>query len=247
MKYNYLIIIEYLGTNFVGWQIQKKGKSIQGLVEKTLSRIFKSKIKINGSGRTDSGVNAWGQCANFYCNKEIKNTFQTLTTINFFLKRNEISITTLKKKNLTFHARHSAKKRLYEYIITNRKAKLVIDKDRSWLIKKTLNIKEMKKAITYLIGTHDFSTFRSSSCAANSPIRTITKASIKKNKDKISILFESKSFLQKQVRSMVGSLKYVGENKWNPKKIKEILKSKKRKFCAPPAPPEGLYLKKVIY
>ncbi len=105
----------------------------------------------------------------------------------------------------------------------------------------------MKKAITYFIGTHDFSTFRASSCTANSPIRTITKARIKNNKDKISILFESKSFLQKQVRSMVGSLKYVGENKWKSKKIKEILKLKKRKFCAPPAPPEGLYLKKVIY
>lgn len=136
---------------------------------------------------------------------------------------------------------------MYEYLITNRKAKLAIDKNRSWLIKKTLDIKEMKKAITYFIGTHDFSTFRASSCTANSPIRTITKARIKNNKDKISILFESKSFLQKQVRSMVGSLKYVGENKWKSKKIKEILKLKKRKFCAPPAPPEGLYLKKVIY
>ena len=247
MKYNYLIEIEYLGNNFVGWQKQKKGRSIQGIIEKTLSKIFKSRIKINGSGRTDAGVNAWGQCANFLCKNEIKNTFQTLTTINFFLKKYPISIVKIKKKNAKFHARHSAKKRLYEYLITNRKAKLTIDKDRSWLIKKNLDIKEMKKAIIHFLGTHDFSTFRASSCTANSPIRTITKAKIKKNKDKISILFESKSFLQKQVRSMVGSLKYVGENKWKSKKIKEILKSKKRKFCAPPAPPEGLYLKKVIY
>ncbi len=175
-----MIEIEYLGNNFVGWQKQKKGRSIQGIIEKTLSKIFKSRIKINGSGRTDAGVNAWGQCANFLCKNEIKNTFQTLTTINFFLKKYPISIVKIKKKNAKFHARHSAKKRLYEYLITNRKAKLTIDKDRSWLIKKNLDIKEMKKAIIHFLGTHDFSTFRASSCTANSPIRTITEARIKK-------------------------------------------------------------------
>ena len=105
----------------------------------------------------------------------------------------------------------------------------------------------MKKAISYFCGTLNFSAFRASSCTAKSPIKTISKANIKKIKDKIIITFESKSFLQKQVRSMVGCLKYVGENKWKPEKIKYIIRSKKRKFCAPPAPPEGLYLKKVFY
>ena len=105
----------------------------------------------------------------------------------------------------------------------------------------------MKKAIKYFIGTHDFSALRASSCSAKSPIRTITHASLKSFKDKITMRFESESFLQKQVRSMVGCLKYVGENKWKPKKIKKIIKSKKRNECAPPAPPEGLYLKKVFY
>lgn len=247
MKFNYQIIIEYLGTNFVGWQIQKNGVSIQSLVEKALTKTLKSKIKINGSGRTDAGVHALGQSANFFHKNEISNTFKFLSTVNYFLKKYSISIIDLRRKKLNFHARHSAKKRVYEYLILNRISKLTIDKERAWLVNKSLNIKKMKKAIHHFKGKHNFSAFRASSCTAKSPIKTINKVSIKKLKEKIFIKFESKSFLQKQVRSMVGSLKYVGENKWKSKKIKEILKSKKRKFCAPPAPPEGLYLKKVIY
>lgn len=247
MKYNYQIIIEYLGKNFVGWQIQKNGKSIQGLIQKAISKTIKKKIKLVGSGRTDAGVNAVGQSANFFCDNEIKNSFKFLSSVNFFLKKHQISIINLKKKNDLFHARYSAKKRLYEYIIINRLANLSLDQDRSWLIKKKLNIKKMKKAIKYFIGTHDFSALRASSCSAKSPIRTITRVGLKKLNDKITIRFESESFLQKQVRSMVGCLKYVGENKWKPEKIKKIIKSKKRNQCAPPAPPEGLYLKKVFY
>ena len=115
------------------------------------------------------------------------------------------------------------------------------------LLKKKLDLKKIKKAINYLKGKHNFSAFRASSCSAKSPIKTITKAEIKKKQDKIMITFESKSFLQKQVRSMVGCLKYVGEKKWKPEKIKLIINLKKRKLCAPPAPPEGLYLKRVFY
>ncbi len=247
MKYNYQIIIEYLGKNLIGWQIQKKGQSIQGIVQRAISKAIKKKIKLIGSGRTDAGVNAEGQSANFFCKNEIKDHFKFLSSVNFFLKKYQISVIALKKRNSLFHARHSAKKRLYEYIIINRLAKLSIDQDRSWLIKKKLNIKKMKKALRYFTGTHNFSALRSSSCSAKSPIRTITHAGLKIVNDKITISFESESFLQKQVRSMVGCLKYVGENKWKPDKIKKIIKSKKRDECAPPAPPEGLYLKKVFY
>lgn len=245
--HNYQIIIEYMGTNYVGWQKQKKGKSIQGTIEKALSKTLKSKIKINGSGRTDSGVHAWAQSANFIFKNKIKDNFKFLNTMNYFLKNNSISIINLKKRNLNFHARHSAKKRCYQYIIFNRIGKLSINANRSWLIKKKLDLKKIKKAISYLKGKHNFSTFRASSCSAKSPIKTITKAEIKKKQDKIMITFESKSFLQKQVRSMVGCLKYVGEKKWKPEKIKLIINLKKRKLCAPPAPPEGLYLKRVFY
>ena len=247
MKFNYQIIVEYLGKNFVGWQIQKNGKSIQGLIQKAISKTLKKKIKLIGSGRTDAGVNAIGQSANFFSENEIKNSYKFLSSVNFFLRRYKISIINLKKRNKRFHARHSAKKRQYVYIITNRRVKLSLDQDRSWLVKKKLDIKKMKKAIKYFVGTHNFSAFRSTSCSAKSPISTITHAGINSINNKITFRFESESFLQKQVRSMVGCLKYVGENKWKPEKIIKIIKSKKRNECAPPAPPEGLFLKKVFY
>lgn len=245
--FNYQIIIEYLGSNYVGWQIQKNGITIQSLIESTLTKTLKSKIKINGSGRTDSGVNALGQSANFFFKGKINDQFKFLNTANYFLKNNSIAIISLKKRNNNFHARHSAKKRSYEYIICNRTGELVINKKRSWLIKKKLDFKKMKKAIKFFKGTHNFSAFRASSCSAKSPIKKINKANIKKIKDKIILTFESKSFLQKQVRSMVGCLKYVGENKWTPERIKYVINSKQRKLCAPPAPSEGLYLKRVFY
>lgn len=247
MTTNYQIIIEYLGHNFVGWQKQKNGTSVQEVVEKALYKTLKFKVKIIGSGRTDSGVNAFQQSAHFYIKKKITDNYSILQSLNFYLKKYNISILNIKKRSQKFHARFSAKKRLYEYVILNRLAKPVIDKNRSWHVKKKLDLKKMKKAIKYFFGTHDFTAFRSSSCSAKSPIRTIDFVNIKKEKEKIIINFKSQSFLQKQVRSMVGCLKYVGESKWKPEKIREILKLKNRSYCAPPAPPEGLYLKKVFY
>ena len=122
-----------------------------------------------------------------------------------------------------------------------------VDKGKAWQIKKKLNIAAMKLASNLLVGTHDFSTFRASSCGAKSPIRKIKRINISKRNSRITIKFESQSFLQQQVRSMVGCLKYVGDNKWSIRKFEEVFKSKERKFCATPAPPEGLYLKRVIY
>jgi tRNA pseudouridine38-40 synthase len=245
--FNYQIIVEYLGSNYVGWQYQKNGVSIQSLIEKALSKVLKSKVKINGSGRTDAGVHATGQSANFFSEKKIINKFQFLNSTNFFLKDTDISIIDLKKKKKDFHARHSAKKKNYKYIIINRETHSPIFKKRSWQIKKKLNLLKMKKGIKFFLGTHNFSAMRASSCTAKSPIRTITKAHIKKKNDRIVLTFQSKSFLQKQVRSMVGCLKYVGEGKWKPEKIKSVINSKKRNLCAPPSPPDGLYLEKVFY
>ena len=245
--FNYQIIIEYLGTDYVGWQIQKKGSSIQLIVQKALTKVLNSKIKINGSGRTDAGVHAKGQSANFVFDREIKDKHKFLNSMNFFLKKKSISITRIKKKDINFHARHSAKKKIYKYVILNRKTQSPMYDKRAWLVKNKINVLQMKKGIKFYLGTHNFTSMRAASCAAKSPIRTITKAQINKKSDKIIITFESKSFLQKQVRSMVGCLKYVGENKWKPEKIKSLIKNKKRELCAPPAPPEGLYLEKVFY
>ena len=137
--------------------------------------------------------------------------------------------------------------RIYKYVIFNRLSRPVLDKNRGWHIINKLDLKMMKKAAHKLIGTNDFSTFRSSNCRAKSPIKSMKSVKIKSKDNKIEIEFKSQSFLQQQVRSMVGCLKYVGEKKWSLKKFTNVMNSKKRALCAPPAPPEGLYLARVIY
>jgi tRNA pseudouridine38-40 synthase len=243
----YQILIEYDGTDYVGWQIQNNGLSIQEEIQKNLTKMLKQKTVLHGSGRTDSGVHALAQSAHFATKTKINNKFPFLNTMNFFLNRKGISILEIKKKNNNFHARHSAKKRLYKYIIINRIAPLSLDINKAWHIKTNLNIQLMKKAAKLLEGTKDFSTYRSSSCGAQSPIRTLEKVMTVKKGSKITVIFKSKSFLQQQVRSMVGCLKLVAEGKWSLKKFKAVMNSKKRINCAPPAPARGLYLLKVNY
>ena len=167
--------------------------------------------------------------------------------MNFFLNPSLISISKIKKKNLFFHARFSAKQRVYKYIILNRNISPILEKNRGWHISKKLNLELMRKGSKILLGEHDFSTFRASSCNAKSPIKKIEFIRIKKVKDKIEIKFISQSFLQQQVRSMVGCLKYLAEKKWNLKKFEKVFKSKQRNLCAPPAPAHGLFLEKIIY
>ena len=245
--FTYQINIEYLGTNFVGWQNQKNGLSIQEVLEKALSKLLKEKISVMGSGRTDAGVHANEQSAHFKTKKKIvdKNIF--INSMNFFLSKHTIAILSIKKRSNQFHARHSAKKRIYKYFIANRRSSLVLKKNKAWHVKKKLNVKIMKKGAQILTGKHDFSTFRSSSCESKSPIKTLNKATVTIKKSEIILTFASKSFLQQQVRSMVGSLKYLGEGKWNLKDFKKAFNSKKRSMCAPTAPPYGLFLYKVKY
>ena len=243
----YQLIIEYVGTNFRGWQIQKKGPTIQGIIQEKVSNLLKEKIIISGSGRTDTGVHAIGQSAHFDCSNKILDLTKFLKSINHFLNEKDIAITKIKKRSNKFHSRFSAKQRIYKYIIFNRMSAPVIENRRGWHVRKSLDIGLIKKGAKKLIGTNDYSTFRSSSCHAKSPIRTIKSIKIKSTKNKIEIEFKSQSFLQQQVRSMVGCLKYLGEKKWNLKTFDKIFKSKKRILCAPPAPPQGLYLFRVVY
>ena len=245
--FNYLIKIEYDGKNFVGWQSQKNGVSIQDKIEKVLKKFLKSDIKVLGAGRTDKGVHAYGQYANFKIKKKIENNKKFMDSINFFLKKNFISIIDIKKKKAEFHARYDAKERVYVYRIINRQGSLSIDKNKAWHIKKKIDVKILKKGAKILEGLHDFSTFRASSCSAKSPIKKMNSVKIKKIGDNIFIRFSAKSFLQNQVRSMVGCLKYLSTNKWSFDDYKKVFNSKKRTKCAPPAPAHGLYLKNVIY
>ena len=245
--HRYQILIEYIGTKFIGWQIQPKGQSIQKLIQNKLFKILKEKVSLVGSGRTDSGVHAIEQSAHFDCKKEIQNLDKFLKSLNHFVNDIDISILNIKKRNMNFHARFSAKQRVYKYIIFNRPSRPSIEKERGWHIIKKLDINLMKKGAKKLLGTKNFSTFRASRCNAKSPIKTMKSIKIKSVKNRIEIQFHSESFLQQQVRSMVGCLKYLAEKKWDIKKFEFILNSQKRILCAPPAPSHGLFLEKVIY
>ena len=245
--FKYQILVEYVGTNFRGWQVQKKGKTIQGLIQEKISKLLKEKITLLGSGRTDTGVHAIEQSAHFECKNEIKQPDRFLKSMNHFLNKDGISILKIRRRTKSFHARFSAKIRIYKYVIINRLSGPVLDEKRGWHIMKKLDVVAMKKGAKKLLGTKDFSTFRASSCRAKSPIKTMTLVKIKSYKNKIEIEFRSRSFLQQQVRSMVGCLKYLGEKKWSLNKFESVIKSKKRVLCAPPAPPEGLYLVRIIY
>ena len=245
--FKFQILIEYVGTNFKGWQIQTKGKTIQGLVQDKISKLLKEKIILIGAGRLDKGVHASEQSAHFECKTKILNLDRFLKSLNYFLNKEMITILKIKKRGKDFHARYSAKMRIYRYVIINRLSRPMLEKNRCWHVMNKLDVKMMKKAAKELIGTNDFSTFRASTCRAKSPVKTMKSVKIKSYNNKIDIEFQSQSFLQQQVRSMVGCLKYVGEKKWTLKKFISVIKLKNRTLCAPPAPPEGLYLSKIIY
>ena len=245
--FRYQILIEYVGTNFRGWQIQKKGKTVQGIIQEKISKLLKEKIILYGAGRLDVGVHAKEQSAHFDCKNRINKFDKFLKSINYFLNKDGVAILNIRKRNNDFHSRFSAKMRIYKYIILNQISGPVLEKNRGWHIMKKLDLGLMKKGAKKLIGTKDFSTFRKSSCRAKSPIKTMKLVKIRSSKNKIEIEFRSQSYLQQQVRSMVGCLKYLGEKKWSLKKFESVMNSKKRNLCAPPAPPEGLFLSKVVY
>ena len=242
----YKIKIEYEGTPFVGWQFQKNGQSIQEVLQKAIFNFSKERVVVIGAGRTDSGVHALAQVAHFDLKKKIERK-NLLPAINQNIGNKPVTILKINKINKKFHARHDAKKRTYQYLIINRQSPLALQKNKAWHIRKKLNVKAMIEGAKLLLGTHDFSTFRAASCGAKSAIKTMEKILIKKNKDKITLQFTSRSFLQQQVRSMVGCLKYLGEGKWNLNDFKSSFKSVNRSNCAPPAPACGLYLKNINY
>ena len=242
----YKLLIEYDGTSFVGWQFQKNGLSIQEVLQMAIFNLSNEKVIVTGAGRTDAGVHALGQTAHFDLEKKIEKK-KFLPGLNQHIGSKPITILKVNKVNKNFHSRFNAKKRTYHYIIINRQSPLALQKNKAWHIRKKLNIEIMKKGAKLLLGTHNFSTFRASSCSAKSPIKTMENISIKKNKDNIILKFTSRSFLQNQVRSMVGCIKYLGEGKWNINDFKKSFKSKSRSKCAPPAPACGLYLKNIKY
>jgi tRNA pseudouridine38-40 synthase len=242
----YKCIVEYDGTNFVGWQRQLNGYSIQEAIEKSLEKIFQINIRIHGSGRTDAGVHARGQVIHFDLETSM-DTNKMTSALNHYLQKELISILKIEEVNNDFDSRRDAILRTYEYLIINRKSPLAITKNKAWHISGDLNILAMQDSISIFKGEHDFTTFRSASCEAISPVRTIETAKMDQYQDQITITFESRSFLQHQVRSMVGALKLVGDGKWNKQDLLDSLVAKDRTRCAALAPACGLYLVKVVY
>jgi len=241
------IIIEYDGTPFVGWQKQENGRSVQASIESAIEKLFDEKITIFGAGRTDAGVHAIGQTAHFDVSKKNFDTYIIKNALNDHLRPLPISILNVEKVNEKFHSRFDAIQRKYLYRIINRKSPLTIEKGRAWQVHKTLNIDPMKDCIPLIVGKHDFTTFRSAHCQSDSPIKTIDEVKITQSDENIFFGISAKSFLHHQVRSIVGSLKMVGEGSWSINDFDIALKSKDRSKCGALAPSEGLYFMEVKY
>ena len=237
----FCIKLEYDGTNYVGWQRQNNSKSIQGSIENAIKKLSGEEVLVHGSGRTDAGVHALGQVAHFDCNKKIK-SHEIRDGLNFYLKSEKISILSAHQVSEDFHSRFSAVKRSYIYKILNRRSPPTIDMKKKWHVPVDLNISKMILASQFLHGTHDFSTFRAANCQSNSPIKKIDEIRIINNNEDLEIKIIAKSFLYKQVRSIVGSLKCVGEGRWSVIDMRTALESCDRKKVGFVAPAHGLYL-----
>ena len=239
------IVIEYDGTNYVGWQKQDNGKSIQGSIEEAIYKLSGEKVVLFGAGRTDAGVHALGQVAHFILTKKFK-TNNIRDGLNQHLKPNTISILKVEEVDKDFHARFTAKKRTYKYLIINRRAPLTVDKNRSWIVFKKLNLEKMIHESKSFIGKHDFQAFRSIHCQSHSSIKTLDDIKIDKFQNNFTIQISAKSFLHSQVRIMVGTLVEIGKDKIK-KSLKNIIDEKNRSGAGITAPPSGLYLLNVDY
>jgi len=241
----YKIIVEYDGTNFVGWQQQENGQSIQSVIQESIFKLSGEKVTIFGAGRTDAGVHAYGQVASFTINKKI-DTDVIRDGLNQHLRPQPISIQKSELVDNNFHARFSAKKRWYEYKIINRRSPLTLESNRAWCVHKKINVEKMKSESFSFLGKHDLNAFRSAHCQSKSSIKTIDSINIENEDEQIIFQISAKSFLHSQVRIMVGTL--VDIAKGNIKKsILEIINSENRENAGQTAPAKGLYLKKIDY
>ena len=242
---NYKIIIEYDGTNFVGWQRQDNGLSIQQLIEEAIQKLSNEIVTISGAGRTDAGVHAKGQVASF----QLKTNLDTDTIrdgLNHHLRPHPVAILCAEKISKEFNARFSANLRWYEYKVINRRAPLTLENNRVWCVHKVININKIVEQSQFFIGKHDLSAFRSINCQSSSAKKSINSIDIKIDGEQINFIISAKSFLHSQVRIMVGTLVDIGLGKIT-KSITEILSLKKREHAGVTAPAHGLYLTKVDY
>ena len=242
----FAIQIEYDGTPFVGWQVQSHGMSVQGELIEAIARFSGERVIVRGAGRTDSGVHATGQVAHF----DLKAAWlpdKIRDALNYHLKPHPAAVVACVRVADGFDARHSALKRRYLYRILARRARPTLDNNRVWWVPVDLDVAQMQAAALRLVGHHDFTTFRASMCQALSPVRTLETLAVVAVRNEVHIWAEARSFLHNQVRSMVGTLKLVGDGSWTADGVAEALAARDRRRCGTVAPPTGLYLTAVDY
>ena len=243
---NLKLILSYDGSEFAGWQVQPDAVTVQGTLASAIGRISGENVLPQGSGRTDAGVHALGQVAHFDLEKMFAG--DTLRdALNYHLRPDPVAVLEGQVAASDFHARFSATARLYHYRIVTRRAPLALDRGRAWHIMRNLDADAMHEGARHLVGKHDFTTFRAAECQAQSPVKTLDSLSVRRAGEEIHIEAKARSFLHHQMRSFAGSLKLVGEGKWQPREIAVALKARERARCGPVAPPEGLYLVRIEY
>lgn len=242
----YKLTIEYDGTDYFGWQIQNSVPSVQESIEKAIKAFSSLDTEVYGSGRTDRGVHAAAQVAHVDLAKDY-NAETVKGAINHFLKEEKIVILDCEKVADDFHARFSAIRRTYKYKIINRLSPLAINRNKAWHVINHLDAYKMQEGANFLLGNHDFTSFRATHCQAKSPIITIDNISIERFNEEIIMTISARSFLHHMVRNIIGTLKKVGENKLAPIDVKKILDAKDRKAAEMTAPPDGLYLWQIDY
>jgi tRNA pseudouridine38-40 synthase len=242
----YKLTLEYDGGPFVGWQMQATGVSVQGVLCAAIASLTQEQVAVQGAGRTDAGVHALRQVAHIDLAKSWP-IDRLRDGLNACLRPHPVAVLAAEPASGDFDARFSATARHYEYRIVNRRADLALDRDRAWRVPKPLDAAAMHEAAQRLVGRHDFTTFRSSECQAASAIKTLDRLEVARDGENISVNASARSFLHHQVRSMVGSLVWVGEGRWSADDLAAALASRDRKACGPVAPPQGLYLVRVEY
>lgn len=242
---NYRLKIQYDGTKYHGWQRLQKFETVQGKIEDVLSKYFGHKIEINGAGRTDSGVHAKGQIANFKVNGEYDKS-EILTYLNKYLP-DDIAVIEVEEADERFHSRLSAKGKVYEYRVLNSEISDVFGRKYVYQIPEKLDVEAMKEASGHFTGKHNFKAFCSNKRFKKSPVREIYSINIEKENDEIRLRFYGNGFLYNMVRIIVGTLIEVGLGKRNPEEIPRIILSENREMAGETAPAKGLCLVEVLY
>lgn len=242
----YKLIIEYDGTPFSGWQRQLNGPSVQQSVEEAIEAFCGHPVRLHCAGRTDAGVHATHQVAHVDLDRPWR-TDVVRDASNARLKRVPAVVLAAEEVGEDFDARISAKRRHYLYRILDRRAQPALEINRVWHVPVKLDHEAMDRAGKYLLGHHDFTTFRAAECQANSPMRTLDRMDVRREGAEIVVYVNARSFLHNQVRSMVGCLKMVGAGRWPENKVGKVLAARDRSQCAALAPPGGLYLAGVDY